>query len=348
MKRTRVDEDFNPVYPYDTTSTPAVPFISPPFVNSDGLQENPPGILSLRIDRPLYFNTQRQLALSLGNGLAITAGGELESTLSVRPNPPLVINGNSLSLRYSDPLRVVNDSLTFNFTSPLRFESGSLTFHYASPLKLMNDSLALDVEPSKGLSTDGNKLAVKLSSDLKFDNNGAIAFGIQSLWTAPTTTPNCMTYAENDSLLSLCLTKCGAHVLGSVSLTGFTGDLLNMKQTTVSIEFRFDDNGILTTSPLVNSSSWGIRQNNGIYPNPVYNALAFMPNSTVYSRGGGGEPRNNYYTQTYLRGNTQIPITLSVTYNSANTGYSLTFKWTALTNQKFAAPTASFCYISEQ
>ncbi|AIY35089.1 short fiber [Rhesus adenovirus 56] len=363
MKRTRVDEDFNPVYPYDTTTTPAVPFISPPFVNSDGLQENPPGVLSLRIAKPLYFDMERKLALSLGRGLTITAAGQLESTQSVQTNPPLIItNNNTLTLRhspplnltdnslvlgYSSPLRVTDNKLTFNFTSPLRYENENLTFNYTEPLKLINNSLAIDINSSKGLSSVGGSLAVNLSSDLKFDSNGSIAFGIQTLWTAPTSTGNCTVYSEGDSLLSLCLTKCGAHVLGSVSLTGLTGTITQMTDISVTIQFTFDNNGKLLSSPLINNA-FSIRQNDSTASNPTYNALAFMPNSTIYARGGGGEPRNNYYVQTYLRGNVQKPIILTVTYNSAATGYSLSFKWTALAREKFATPTTSFCYITEQ
>ncbi|AUG71749.1 short fiber 2 [Rhesus adenovirus 60] len=359
MKRARIDEDYNPVYPYNT-STP--PFIAPPFVDNDGFQENPQGVLSLRISKPLYFDMNKRLSLSLGQGLSTTSAGELESAQNVRANPPLSINSNTVSLRYSsplnltenglvlgysDPLRVVGGALTFNYTSPLRYENDSLTFNYTSPLKLMNNSLAIEVNSSKGVTSKNGAIAVQLSPDLKFDSNGSIAFGIQTLWTFPTTTSNCTVFTSNDSLLSLCLTKCGAHVLGSVSLTGMAGALLNMTQTSVTIQFTFDNTGSLTSSPLINNA-WGIRQNDSASPNPTFNALTFMPNSTVYSRGGSGEPRNNYYTQTYLRGNIRKPIVLTVTYNSANTGYSLSFKWDAIATEKFATPTSSFCYISEQ
>ncbi|WGH00138.1 fiber-1 [Human mastadenovirus G] len=184
MKRTRVDEDFNPVYPYDTTSTPAVPFISPPFVNSDGFQENPPGILSLRIARPLYFNTERNLALSIGRGLALTSTGELESTQHIQSSPPLALNNNTLSLRYatplslsndqlslsySSPLSVVNNSLTFNFTSPLRVADDHLTFNYTTPLKVTNNSLALGY--SSPLRLLNNNLTFTIANPFTISNS---------------------------------------------------------------------------------------------------------------------------------------------------------------------------------
>nr|WUR08046.1 short fiber 1 [Rhesus adenovirus 71]WUR08070.1 short fiber 1 [Rhesus adenovirus 72]WUR08094.1 short fiber 1 [Rhesus adenovirus 73] len=159
MKRARIAENFNPVYPYDTTSTPAVPFVSPPFVNSYGFQESPPGVLSLQIAKPLFFNTGKQIALSIGRGLSINSNGELQTVPTIQSQPPLNLTGNTLSLgysfpltvtnnnlslSYSAPLRLVDNSLTFNFTSPLRLTDGSLTFSYTTPLNVVNNSLALN------------------------------------------------------------------------------------------------------------------------------------------------------------------------------------------------------------
>ncbi|AUG71775.1 short fiber 2 [Rhesus adenovirus 61] len=162
MKRTRIEDDFNPVYPYDSVSAPAVPFVSPPFVNSDGLKESPPGVLSLQIAKPLLFDAQRKVTLSLGRGLAVNSAGQLESTQILQTNPPLLLSNNmlsldcafplsvannQLSLKYTDPLRLVNDSLTFNFTSPLHLANGNLTFSYTTPLNIINNSLALNYSP---------------------------------------------------------------------------------------------------------------------------------------------------------------------------------------------------------
>ncbi|AUG71627.1 short fiber 2 [Rhesus adenovirus 57] len=204
MKRARVDESFNPVYPYDSTSTPAIPFVTPPFVSNDGLQENPPGILSLQIAKPLFFNTQRKIALSLGRGLAITSAGELENTQRIQSTPPLLLNSNTLSMNYSSPLtvldnklalnylsplRVVNDSLTFNFTSPLHVADGNLTFSYTSPLQVTNNSLALNYSAPLRLLNNSltftyanpfkianSSLSLKLDypSALRLNNNGSL------------------------------------------------------------------------------------------------------------------------------------------------------------------------------
>ncbi|ABH01060.1 short fiber [simian adenovirus 7] len=317
--------------------------------------EKTPGVLNLHIAKPLYFTIEKQLALSIGKGLTISATGQLESTASVQDSAtpplrgisPLKLTDNGLTLSYSDPLRVVGDQLTFNFTSPLRYENGSLTFNYTSPMTLINNSLAINVNTSKGLSSDNGTLAVNVTPDFRFNSSGALTFGIQSLWTFPTKTPNCTVFTESDSLLSLCLTKCGAHVLGSVSLSGVAGTMLKMTHTSVTVQFSFDDSGKLIFSPLANNT-WGVRQSESPLPNPSFNALTFMPNSTIYSRGASNEPQNNYYVQTYLRGNVRKPILLTVTYNSVNSGYSLTFKWDAVANEKFATPTSSFCYVAEQ
>uniref|UniRef100_A0A679A5F7 Fiber-1 n=1 Tax=simian adenovirus 2 TaxID=38418 RepID=A0A679A5F7_9ADEN len=281
MKRTRVDEDFNPVYPYNTEPTPSAPFVTPPFVSSNGLMESPSGVLSIRYTQPITV-VNNSLSLKTGNGLSVSSDGKLQ----------IAINTN------------------------------------------------------KGLSNEDNKIAVKLGPELYFDADGAIAMNSQTLWTNPNETANCSVFQSLDSLLTLCLTKNGAHVLGSVSLTGLSGPLLKMTTTSVTVQLIFDSNGVLTTSQL-NTNSWGMRANTNLNA-PVTNALPFMPNSTIYARGNAGEPRSNYYVQTYLRGNLNKQITLSISFNASSSGYSLTFKWSAIATEKFATPTSSFCYIAEQ
>lgn len=204
MKRSRIDEDFNPVYPYDTTSTPSVPFVTPPFVSSDGLEEKPPGVLNLRIARPLYFNADKRIALLTGSGLSVNSNGNLEVTQIIQSNPPLDLSNNTLSLNlsspleirdntlalaYSEPLRLVDNRLTFNFTSPLHQADGNLTFNYTTPLTVMNNSLALNyAAPLRLLNNQltftvanpfaisNSNLSLKLQppSALRLNNNGSL------------------------------------------------------------------------------------------------------------------------------------------------------------------------------
>lgn len=210
MKRTRIEDDFNPVYPYDAESTPAMPFISPPFVSGEGFQENPPGTLSLYIDRPLYFNAEKKLAISLGRGLEITSTGQLQNTNIIQASSPLSLTNNQLSLNYANPLRVVNDRLTFTYDNPFQFTNSNLSLKIGdlSGLRIHNGNLKIHagwgvsiahnneltlrfVDPftiidqgpqngrlslkySKGLAVQSGNLQVKLGNGLHFNNSGAI------------------------------------------------------------------------------------------------------------------------------------------------------------------------------
>ncbi|AUG71892.1 short fiber 1 [Rhesus adenovirus 66] len=185
MKRTRVDEDFNPVYPYDTTSTPAIPFISPPFVNSDGFQESPPGILSLRLNKPLSF-TNHAVSLNVGSGLTINSTGFLEATqqisaanplllqnntLSLISSAPLYVNGSALALRLNSPFVVHNNGLAINLAEPLYVTNNSLNLRLASPFYVNNNSLNLRLPNPSGLSIDGSGLKVKAGYGLRLHAN---------------------------------------------------------------------------------------------------------------------------------------------------------------------------------
>ena len=185
MKRTRVDEDFNPVYPYDSTSTPAIPFISPPFVNSDGFQESPPGILSLRLSRPLSI-TNHALSLNIGTGLTINSTGFLEAAQQISTTAPLSLQNNVLSLTCTAPLAVQdaalilrlnwpfsvnNSALTLNLASPLYLNSSSLGLRIDNPFYVNNNSLSLRLPNPSGLTFDGAGLKVKAGYGLRLHNN---------------------------------------------------------------------------------------------------------------------------------------------------------------------------------
>nr|WUR08047.1 short fiber 2 [Rhesus adenovirus 71]WUR08071.1 short fiber 2 [Rhesus adenovirus 72]WUR08095.1 short fiber 2 [Rhesus adenovirus 73] len=280
MKRTRVDEDFNPVYPYDAESSPSTPFVTPPFTSSNGFTESPPGVLTLNCTPPLTTN-DGALTLNIEGGLQVNANKKLQ----IIPNV------------------------------------------------------------SKGITLQNNAIAVKLGNDLKFNSDGQITLNPITLWTAPSEAANCTLYGSSANFF-LCLTKNDSHVVGTVSLTGLTGKFLNMTENNVTVQLAFDDYGNLTSSPLT-PNVWGIRQQNSS-GSVTGNMRQFMPNSTVYPREGSGKPRNNLYFNTFLRGNPNKPITLTLTLNSLATGYTLTFKWGTYYNEAFSTPTTSFCYVAEQ
>lgn len=167
MKRARVDEDFNPVYPYDTPNAPVLPFITPPFTSSDGLQEKPPGVLSLNYKNPL--TTQNgSLTLKLGDGLKVDDEGQLTST-AVDVTPPLTRENNKLALAYSDPLTVQNNSLTLAHSTPFTITDHSLHLQAIAPLTVAVDGLRLQYAAPLGLVDQ--TLRMLFSNPLFLQNN---------------------------------------------------------------------------------------------------------------------------------------------------------------------------------
>ncbi|AUG71626.1 long fiber [Rhesus adenovirus 59] len=145
MKRARVDEDFNPVYPYDPPYAPIMPFITPPFTSSDGLQEKPFGVLSINYKDPI--TTQNgSLTLKVGNGLSINNQGQLTSTQTT-VTPPLTNESDTLGLAYSDPLTVKNNSLTLSHSAPFAVSNHSLSLKTTTPFFInQQNELALSTD----------------------------------------------------------------------------------------------------------------------------------------------------------------------------------------------------------
>lgn len=161
MKRARVEEGFNPVYPYgaDQTGVTAVP----PFVAADGLQENPPGVLSLKIERPLIFSDTRALALSYGDGLEINENGALEA--SVKPftaSSPLEYTDNVLSLKTGSTLTVNNSILDTALVAsqPLSLNNNTMSILTGNGLGVSGGQLILDLETTAPLTLLNNILSL--------------------------------------------------------------------------------------------------------------------------------------------------------------------------------------------
>ncbi|AZZ86054.1 long fiber [simian adenovirus 2] len=163
MKRARIEEDFNPVYPYDPPYAPIMPFITPPFTSSDGLQEKPFGILSLNYKDPI--TTQNgSLTLKLGNGLNINNQGELTSTAGA-VQPPLTNADNKLTLAYSEPLTVQNKRLTLSHSAPLAVADNSLSLQVTDPIFINADN-KLALQTDAPLNTTTGVLRLKSAAPL--------------------------------------------------------------------------------------------------------------------------------------------------------------------------------------
>lgn len=183
MKRTRVSEDFNPVYPYGTESSPNVPFITPPFVSSNGLQESPPGVLALKYQDPLTVSEQGNLALKLGSGVGLSNGALTttappvaapltttnDGTIGLNNSPPLTVSAGSLTLAHTNPLTVTSEALSLSYSAPLTVSAGALTLASpAEPLALTSGTLTLTQTPP--LTVTSGALGLSHTSPLAVTN----------------------------------------------------------------------------------------------------------------------------------------------------------------------------------
>ncbi|QOV03120.1 long fiber protein [Human adenovirus 41] len=184
MKRARLEDDFNPVYPYEHYNPLDIPFITPPFASSNGLQEKPPGVLSLKYTDPLTTKNGA-LTLKLGTGLNIDENGDLSSDASVEVSAPitktnkivglnytkpLALRSNALTLSYNAPLNVVNNNLALNISQPVTVNANNeLSLLIDAPLNADTGTLRLQSAAPLGLVD--KTLKVLFSSPLYLDNN---------------------------------------------------------------------------------------------------------------------------------------------------------------------------------
>lgn len=184
MKRARFEDDFNPVYPYEHYNPLDIPFITPPFASSNGLQEKPPGVLSLKYTDPLTTKNGA-LTLKLGTGLNIDKNGDLSSDASVEVSAPitktnkivglnytkpLALQSNALTLSYNAPFNVVNNNLALNMSQPVTINANNeLSLLIDAPLNADTGTLRLQSDAPLGLVD--KTLKVLFSSPLYLDNN---------------------------------------------------------------------------------------------------------------------------------------------------------------------------------
>ncbi|CAZ68007.1 unnamed protein product [Simian adenovirus 26] len=159
-KRARVDDGFDPVYPYDADNAPTVPFINPPFVSSDGFQEKPLGVLSLRLADPVTTKNGA-VTLKLGEGVDLDDSGKLIANTVSKAIAPLSFSNNTISL---------------NMDTPLYTKDGKLSLQVSPPLNILRSTIlnTLALAFGSGLGLSGSALAVQLASPLTFDDKGNI------------------------------------------------------------------------------------------------------------------------------------------------------------------------------
>nr|WNA17607.1 fiber [Simian adenovirus GZ3-12] len=181
MKRAKVEEGFNPVYPYGY-STPTD--VAPPFVASDGLQENPPGVLSLKIAKPLTFNTSKALSLAIGPGLKIQDGKLVGEGQAILANLPLQITNNTISLRFGNTL-ALNDNnelqTTLQSSSPLKITDQTLSLNIGNSLVVKDDKLENALKASLPLSIANNAISLNVGTGLTINGNTLQAVPLNAL-----------------------------------------------------------------------------------------------------------------------------------------------------------------------
>ncbi|UZE91232.1 L5A fiber-2 [Human adenovirus 40] len=184
MKRARFEDDFNPVYPYEHYNPLDIPFITPPFASSNGLQEKPPGVLSLKYTDPLTTKNGA-LTLKLGTGLNIDKNGDLSSDATVEVSAPITKTNKIVGLNYTKPLALQNNALTLSYNAPFNIVNNNLALNMSQPVTInANNELSLLIDAPLNADTGtlrlqsdaplglvDKTLKVLFSSPLYLDNN---------------------------------------------------------------------------------------------------------------------------------------------------------------------------------
>lgn len=168
-EETEENDDFNPVYPFDPFDTSDVPFVTPPFISSNGLQEKPPGVLALNYKDPIVTENGT-LTLKLGDGIKLNAQGQLTASNNINVLEPLTNTSQGLKLSWSAPLGVKASALTLNTRAPLTTTDESLALITAPPITVESSRLGLATIAPLSLDGGGN-LGLNLSAPLDVSNN---------------------------------------------------------------------------------------------------------------------------------------------------------------------------------
>ncbi|AFK92153.1 fiber [Human adenovirus D10] len=365
-KRLRVEDDFNPVYPYGYARNQNIPFLTPPFVSSDGFQNFPPGVLSLKLADPIAI-TNGNVSLKVGGGLTVE---QQTGNLSVNPAAPLQVASDKLQLVLAPPFEVKDGKLSLKTGNGLKVIDKSIT-----DLPGLIDTLA--VLTGKGIGTEelknengtnkGVGLRVRLADDggLTFDEKGdLVAWNVKhdtrTLWTTPDTSPNCTIAQDKDSKLTLVLTKCGSQILANVSLIVVAGKyhIINNKNNpeikSFTIKLLFDKNGVLLDNSNLGKTYWNFRSGDSNVSTAYEKAIGFMPNLVAYPKPSNSKKyaRDIVYGTIYLGGKPDQPAVIKTTFNQ-ETGceYSITFdfSWSkTYENVEFETTSFTFSYIAQQ
>ena len=364
-----MEDDFNPVYPYGYARNQNIPFLTPPFVSSDGFQNFPPGVLSLKLADPITI-TNGDVSLKVGGGLTVE---QQTGKLSVNPDAPLQVASDKLQLALAPPFEVKDGKLSLKAGNGLKVIDESIS----SLQGLLNTLVVLT---GRGIGTEelkdkndetktiGVGLRVRLGEGggLTFDEKGDLVawnvkHDIRTLWTTPDTSPNCKIDQEKDSKLTLVLTKCGSQILANVSLIVVAGkyhiidNKANPDIKGFTIKLLFDENGVLLDNSNLGKTYWNFRNGNSIVSTAYKKAIDFMPNLVAYPKPTNQSKkysRDIVFGNMYLGGKPDQPVVIKITFNQENgCEYSITFDfaWNKTYEKiQFETTSFTFSYIAQE
>ena len=375
-KRLRVEDDFNPVYPYGYARNQNIPFLTPPFVSSDGFKNFPPGVLSLKLADPIAINNG-DVSLKVGGGLTVAQDS---GKLSVNPEAPLqVANDNKLELSYADPFEVNGSKLSLKVGHGLKVldakSSPGLQDLIGKLVVLTGKGIGVENLVNEDGSSRGVGINVRLGTDggLSFDRKGDLVAwnrkdDRRTLWTTPDPSPNCRAETEKDSKLTLVLTKCGSQILATVSIIVLKGKYELVKKDTepksFDVKLLFDSKGVLLPASNLSKEYWNYRSYDNNIGTPYENAVPFMPNLKAYPKPTKtasnaadkiSSAKNKIVNNFYFGGQTYQPGTIIIKFNEEiddTCAYSITFNfgWGKTYDNPFPFDTTSFTfsYIAQE
>ncbi|ATU83143.1 fiber [Human mastadenovirus D] len=376
-KRLRVEDDFNPVYPYGYARNQNIPFLTPPFVSSDGFQNFPPGVLSLKLANPITI-ANGNVSLKVGGGLTLQ---DVTGDLTVNAKTPLqVADDKKLELAYGEPFEIKNGKLAIKTGHGLKVineEISTLPGLAGHLVVLTGVGIGTETLKDKDDKVIGSAVNVRLGKDggLDFNKKGDLVAwnrdnDRRTLWTTPDPSPNCKVSEAKDSKLTLVLTKCGSQILASVALLIVKGKYQTISESTIpknernfSIKLMFDDKGKLLNTSSLDKEYWNFRSNDSVVGTAYDNAVPFMPNLKAYPKNTTTSSTNpddkisagkkNIVSNVYLEGRVYQPVALTVKFNSENDcAYSITFDfvWSKTYESPVAFDSSSFTfsYIAQE
>ncbi|AFK92273.1 fiber [Human adenovirus 20] len=371
-KRLRVEDDFNPVYPYGHARNQNIPFLTPPFVSSDGLQNFPPGVLSLKLADPIAI-VNGNVSLKVGGGITVEQDS---GQLIANPKAPLQVANDKLELSYAYPFETSANKLSLKVGQGLKVldekDSGGLQNLLGKLVVLTGKGIGVEELKNPDNTNRGVGINVRLGKNggLSFNKNGKLVAwnkhnDTRTLWTTPDPSPNCKIEEVKDSKLTLVLTKCGSQILATMAFQVVKGTYENISKNTAknsfSIKLLFDDNGKLLEGSSLDKDYWNFRSDDSIIPNQYDNAVPFMPNLKAYPKPSTVLPstdknsngKNTIVSNLYLEGKAYQPVAVTITFNKEiGCTYSITFDfgWAKTYDVPipFDSSSFTFSYIAQE